>query len=247
MTRVLILGGTAEARQLAQALTEALPALDVVTALAGATTNPAPLKGRVRVGGFGGADGLAAYLKNEAIDLVIDATHPFAQRITANAVAATTQTGVPYLRLDRPAWVMPDDCDVVYVPDAIEAARLVARTSKAVLLTTGRKDLGAFKDLGKTKIVARVIDRPTPDPLDGQGHYVIARPPFALDDEMALMRTHGIDTLVTKASGGNATEAKLLAAQKVGARIVAIRRPVPPEGERVFVIGDALAWVRSHI
>jgi precorrin-6A/cobalt-precorrin-6A reductase len=244
--KVLILAGTQEARALAEALHDAHPELWVMSSLAGITAAANPLPGEMRVGGFGGADGLAAYIKDNAIALVVDATHPFAERITANALAACAQTHTPYLRLDRPQWVLPEDADIVFVPDAVEAARLVARTSSAALLTIGRKDLAAFQGIDKVKLVVRMIEPPSAsETLDG-ATYVIARPPFTVESELALLRAHGIDTLVTKASGGDATRAKLDAAARIGVRIVILRRPPPPDAERVYSIEEALAWIAAH-
>lgn len=246
MPRVLILAGTHEGRALAEALHDAHPDLGVISSLAGVTAAAKPLPGDVRVGGFGGADGLAAFIKDNAITLVIDATHPFAERITANAVAACTQTKTPYLRLDRQQWVMPEDADVVFVPDAEEAARLVARTSSAALLTIGRKDLAAFQGIDKVKLVVRSIEPPAVgESLEG-ATYVIARPPFSVESELALLHEHGIDTVVTKASGGDATRAKLDAAARVGARLVILRRPPPPDAERAVSVEEALAWISAR-
>lgn len=243
MAKLLILGGTSEGRALAQALAATRPELSVITSLAGATQSQPDLAGAVRVGGFGGADGLASYIKDNAITMVVDATHPFANRITNNGVAACRQTGTPYLRLDRPQWELPAGADVVFVPDADEAARLVARTSKAALLTIGRKELDAFSGVEKVKLVVRAIEPPVPAPELSNATYVFARPPFDLEGEVALLREHQIDTLVSKASGGAATRAKLDAAAQVGARIVLLRRPPSPEAERVTNVDDALKWI----
>lgn len=247
LNTALILSGTQEGRALAHALLAAHPDLRVISSLAGVTTPSRAWPGEVRVGGFGGADGLAAYVRDQHITLMIDTTHPFAERITANAVAACAMTNTPYLRLDRPQWVLPQDTDVVFVPDAIEAARLVARTSGAALLTIGRKDLNAFRDMEKVKLVVRAIETPHSDTKLDNATYVIARPPFTLDGEMALLRQYGIDTLVTKASGGEATRAKLDAAAQFGARLVIIRRPPPPDAERVFSVEEALTWVAAQL
>jgi len=243
MSKVLILGGTAEARALAEALAKNQPGLDLITSLAGVTTQAPGVPGQVRVGGFGGVAGMVEYLKRENIDRVIDATHPFAATITEHAVQACLETGVAYLRLDRPQWEVPQDTDVVFVPDAAEAARLVARTSSSAFLTIGRKDLSAFQGLGKVKLLVRAIEPPHEDVKLDSVTYVLARPPFTLSEEVALMREHGIDTLVTKASGGTATRAKLDAAAQVGARIVLLRRPPPPDAERVLSVEEAVAWV----
>lgn len=243
MSKVLILGGTQEGRALVQALAEAQPHLHLITSLAGATTKAPDLPGDVRIGGFGGVAGLVDFLKNEVIDQVVDATHPFAATMTAHAVQACAEARVPYLRLDRPAWELPD-ADVVFVPDAIEAARLVARTSSSAFLTIGRKDLAAFQGLGKVKLLVRAIEQP--DLKLDNATYITARPPFALADEVTLMQAHAVDTLVTKASGGTATRAKLDAAAQTGARIVLLRRPPPPDAERVLSVDEALAWVTEQ-
>lgn len=246
MTKLLILGGTQEGRDLAHAVHAAQPDLDLVTAIAGVTATRPDVPGELRIGGFGGAEGLAQFLKDGVVDMVVDATHPFAARITAHAVAACAQTGTPYLRLDRPQWQLPDT-EVVFVPDAEEAARLVARTSKAAFLTIGRKEVGAFDGIQKVKLVVRAIAAPNDDERLPNADYVVGRPPFDVETETALMREHQIDTLVTKASGGAATHAKLIAAAAVGARIVMLRRPPPPDAERVFGIDDALAWISEKL
>lgn len=247
MKNVLILGGTAEARELAERLAATHPDVNAILSMAGVTNAPQDATARVRRGGFGGAEGLAAYIKDEAIDLVVDATHPFAATISANAAEACCATGTPYLYVDRPTWDLPD-AEVVFVPDAEEAARLVARTSKAAMLTIGSKALAAFGDIEKVKLVVRVIEEPAPESRLADAEYIVARPPFALSDETALMRAHNIDTLVTKASGGDATRAKLDAAAAVGARIVMLRRPLPPEDvERASGIDAALRWISEKL
>ncbi len=248
MKTLLVLGGTREADVLVRALTKTYQDMNLILSLAGATRNTATATladtpWRVNVGGFGGVEGLVDFLNTKHIDAIIDATHPFAQLITQNAIAACEKTALPYLRLERPQWVMPQDADVVFVPDAKEAARLVARTSKAAFLTIGRKALGAFRGMEKTKLLVRLIETPRDEPILSNATFIIARPPFSVDEEAALMRRHDIDTLVTKASGGDATRAKIDAAARIKARIVLLRRPPPPEAEQVFSIDKALDWV----
>jgi len=244
--KLLILGGTSEARTLAAQVTATHPKITVITSLAGATSTAPKISGQVRIGGFGGADGLAHYLLGESIQSVIDATHPFATQITNHAVQACASAGVAYLRLDRPEWVVPSDTDVIFVPDAAQAARLVARSSSSAFLTIGRKDLAAFERLGKVKLLIRAIEAPDPGLKFDNATFVTARPPFTLDNETALMEAHQIDTLVTKASGGDATRAKLDAAAKIGARIILLRRPPPPDGERVFGVSEAVVWLNQR-
>lgn len=244
---VLILGGTQEASALAHALAEQRPDLYVTIALAGVTRAPSDMPGHVRVGNFGGAEGLADFLIRRGMNAVIDATHPFAATMTQNAVDACTHAGVPRLRFDRPQWIVPQDTDVVFVPDADEAARLVARTSERAFLTIGRKTLNAFSEVRDVKLLVRLIEEPE-EPLDLDNCTVVTgRPPFDEAREEALMREYQIDTLVSKASGGDQTRAKIDAAAKVGARIILIRRPPPPDGDRVGSVEDALGWLYVHV
>ena len=245
-TSILILGGTSEAAGLAHALAAQRPDLDVTIALAGVTRAPSDMPGHVRVGSFGGAQGLAEFIQRRGMKVVIDATHPFAATMTQNAVEACETTNTPRLRLDRPQWILPPDADIVFVPDAEEAARLVARTSERAFLTIGRKQLGAFDGVRNVKLLVRLIDEPDA-PLSLENSTItVGRPPFDEALEEALMREYQIDTLVSKASGGDATRAKINAAAKIGARIVLIRRPPPPGGDRVSNIEDVLGWLYVH-
>ena len=248
--KILILGGTAEAKQLAHAIFEQRPDLDVTISLAGATRTPADMPGHVRGGSFGGAKGLAVFLQEQGFKAVIDATHPFAATMTQNAAQACRAAGVALLHFERPQWVLPQDTDVVFVPDFVEAARLVARTSASTFLTIGRKHLAAFDGVRDVKLLVRLMDEADAQagPVLGLENCTIVtgRPPFSVAGEEALMREHQIDTIVSKASGGDATRAKIDAAAKVGARIILIRRPVPPEGARVSRIEDALGWLYTH-
>ena len=179
-TNILILGGTSEASALAHALADQFPDCYVTIALAGETRAPSEMPGHVRVGNFGGADGLAHFLIQRGIDLVIDATHPFAANISQNAVEACQKTGVPRLRFDRPQWVLPPDTDIIFVPDAEEAARLVARTSSAAFLTIGRKTLSAFCDVCDVKLLVRLIEEPA-QPLDLDDATIVTGQPQGID------------------------------------------------------------------
>ncbi|MBF0250486.1 MAG: cobalt-precorrin-6A reductase [Alphaproteobacteria bacterium] len=245
---ILILGGTFEGAALAHAIAQHRAELFVTLALAGATsTPPEDTPAHLHVGAFESADALADYIRMRHIAAVIDATHPFAAEITKHAVTACDREKIPYLRFDRPQWTLPPDTDVVYVPDAEEAARLVARTSGGAFLTIGRKALAHFANLGDVKLVARTID--APDAIAGLENcvFIQGRPPFSVDDEEALMRRHGIDTLVSKASGGDLTRAKIDAAARVGARIVLIRRPPPPDADIARSLDDAMGWLYVHV
>ncbi|MFD9005552.1 cobalt-precorrin-6A reductase [Streptomyces sp. NPDC059582] len=225
---ILVLGGTTEARRLAADLA-AWPGVRVTTSLAGRVARPGALDGDVRVGGFGGADGLAAWLRAHQVDAVADATHPFAAGITANAARATAATGLPLVVLRRPGWqpVRGDRWHPVASLDA--AAELLPRLGRRVLLTTGRLGLAAFAGLTRLHFVVRSVEAPEP-PMPPDSEVVLARGPFTPADESALLRAHRIDVLVTKDSGGTATSAKLTAARELDLPVVVVRRPALPSG-----------------
>jgi precorrin-6A/cobalt-precorrin-6A reductase len=240
--RVLILGGTGEARRLASALVD--EGADVVSSLAGRVADPLLPPGEVRVGGFGGAAGLVAWLRAHPVQSLVDATHPFAATMTASAAAAAAETGVPLLRLQRPGWSAQAGDDWRWVDSLAEAAVAVAGFG-SVFLTTGRQGLDAFARL-TGRCVVRSVDPPSP-PLPERTTVLLARGPFTVPDELALMREHGIDVVVTKDSGGSMTAAKLTAARELGLPVVLVRRPaVPPGVPTVATVEQALAWVRSQ-
>ncbi|CAL9636269.1 cobalt-precorrin-6A reductase [Streptomyces sp. enrichment culture] len=225
---VLILGGTAEARALAGVLS-ARPGVRVTTSLAGRVARPGALDGDVRVGGFGGAEGLAGWLLREKVTALVDATHPFAESITANAARAAALTGVPAVVLRRPGW-RPGLGDRWHpVPSLDAAADLLPRVGRRVFLTTGRLGLAAFAHLAALHFVVRSVDPPEP-PLPPDTHVLLARGPFTVPGETALLREHRVDVLVTKDSGGAATAAKLTAARDLGLPVVVVGRPPLPEG-----------------
>jgi len=225
---VLVLGGTTEARELAAALA-ARPGVRVTSSLAGRVSRPGALEGDVRVGGFGGADGLAAWLREHEVDAVVDATHPFAAGITANAAAAAATTGVPAVVLRRPGW-RPGPGDRWHMAASLtEAAALLPSLGRRVFLTTGRLGLAAFAALPELHFLVRSVEPPEP-PLPAHTEVLLARGPFTADDETALLREHRIDVLVTKDSGGAATAPKLAAARHLGVPVVVVRRPPLPKG-----------------
>jgi precorrin-6A/cobalt-precorrin-6A reductase len=237
---VLVLGGTAEARRLAEVLVA--EGVDVLSSLAGRTADPLLPPGEVRIGGFGGAEGLAEWLRAHPVRAVVDATHPFAATMTAHAVEATAATGTPYLRLQRPGWRAQQGDDWRWVGSLEEAAAAVAGFAH-VFVTTGRTGLGAFAGLTQ-EVLVRSVDPPEP-PLPAHTTVVLERGPFTVGDELALMREHGVDVVVTKDSGSHLTEAKLTAARTLGVPVVVVRRPQLPAGVRVVeTVEDALAWLR---
>ncbi|MEU6537917.1 cobalt-precorrin-6A reductase [Streptomyces sp. NPDC047000] len=238
---VLVLGGTAEARVLAAGLATR-PGVRVTTSLAGRVARPGPLDGDVRVGGFGGADGLTAWLRERRVTAVVDATHPFAAAITAHAARAATATGLPLVVLRRPGW-RPGPGDRWHPAESLTAAAdlLGALTARRVFLTTGRLGLAAFAHLTGRHFVVRSVEPPEP-PLPPDHTVLLARGPFTVPGETALLREHRIDTLVTKDSGGAATAAKLTAARDLGLPVVMVRRPPLPAG--VTAVPDAASALR---
>ena len=247
-TKILILGGTIEGRELAHKIDEKFGHdVHIISSLAGRTKNAPIVPGEVRVGGFGGAEGLARYIKSENINLIIDATHPFAEQISNNCAIAANQTGAPRVLLQRPNWKLPENCDALFVPDMKEAASVVARTARRVFLTIGVNELSAFEGIEKVHFVVRMIEKPKTQPRLNDFEIIYARPPFKTVDEEKLMRDHDIDALVTKASGGDATFAKIKAADNASARIILIRRPPPPDGDVVGGIDAAIKWIEKSI
>lgn len=238
--RILILGGTGEARELAAALAAA--DADVISSLAGRVSQPRLPDGPVRVGGFGGADGLAAFLQAEGMTHLVDATHPFAATITANAALAAAGTGVPRLVLRRPGWAT----DPAWTGAASigEAAEAVARwPGESVFLTTGRRDLGAFAADDGHQFLVRAVDPPN-GPVPSRMTLILDRGPYTVESETALMREHRVGLLVTKNSGGPMTAAKLSAARNLGVHVVMVRRPPLPSGSTaVATVQEALRWL----
>ncbi|MFC3962667.1 cobalt-precorrin-6A reductase [Nocardia jiangsuensis] len=225
MTRVLILGGTAEARSLAR-IAAVLP------------------EGAVRVGGFGGVDGLRAYLRDNAIDVLVDATHPFAAVMSSHAAAAAAAAGIPLLHLRRPGWSGAQGDSWTRVPSLPAAAEgLCGR----VFLTVGRQGVSAFAGVEEAWFLIRAIDPPDP-PVPASHEILLARGPFAVDEEIELLRRQRIDVLITKDSGGPDTEAKLIAARELGVPVIVVDRPPLPAGGAPVVAGvdEAMAWLRER-
>ena len=242
---VLILGGTPEAAALARLASA--EGLDAVTSLAGATSRPMRPAGRVRIGGFGGADGLAAFLRAEGIGRVVDATHPFAARMHANAAAACAAAGVPLLRLLRPPWAPEPGDRWLDARDAQEAASLLGpalfhEAEGVVFLAVGRKDLAAFAGVDRPVLV-RLIE-PAPLPI-GVATLILSRGPFRLEGELALLRDKAVRVVVAKNSGGAGAYAKLAAARALGLPVVMIARPPLPPAEETASVDAAFAWLRK--
>ncbi len=244
--RLLILGGSAEALALAgQAV--ALDGLHVVTSLAGRTRRPVAPAGETRTGGFGGAEGLARYLREAEIDLVIDATHPFAAVISGNAARACEATGVPRLALVRPEWTRRAGDEWIEVADVEAAAAALPAAGRRVFLALGGKHLAPFAGVESAWFLVRAIEPPAAARLLENCTVIAARGPFTLEDETALLGRHRIDAVVSRNSGGEGAYAKIAAARALGLPVLMIRRPPPPPDPRAANVEDAIAWLRARL
>ncbi|MEG3932521.1 cobalt-precorrin-6A reductase [Microcoleus sp. T3_B1] len=252
--RLLILGGTGDAAELAVRASQ-IADIEVVSSLAGRTQQPfTPKTGTVRIGGFGGAAGLAAFLLDRAangvdrpIDFLIDATHPFAARISANAAVAAAECNVPYLMLVRPAWERVEGDRWIEVAGHSEAARALLGLSQRVFLTIGRQELAAFAGLDAIWFLMRAIDPPALNSPIPNGKLLLARGPFSLEDERQLLLEYQIDTIVSKNSGGGATYAKIVAARELGIPVVMVQRPPIADVEQVADVEGAIAWLVKQL
>lgn len=241
--KVLLLAGTAEARRLSHELA-ARPGTEVVVSLAGLTARANVHGGTVRVGGFGGVDGLTAFLRQAAFDVVVDATHPFAATMPLHATIACERSSIARLRFVRPPWVAAGDDRWTDVADLDAAARAVRWSGASrVLLTTGRMELEPFVGLDDVAFVLRSIELPARLPL-ASVVWVTGRGPFTVDDELALLRKHRIDLVVSKNSGGD--PAKLLAARHLDVPVVMIRRPSVVPGPHATTLAGAHAWIAAR-
>jgi precorrin-6A/cobalt-precorrin-6A reductase len=225
---VLILGGTTEARQLAGRLAERSD-LKLTLSLAGRTREPAKQPVPVRVGGFGGAEGLARYLEGERIELLIDATHPYAAQISRNAAAAAERAGVPILALRRPPWHRVEGDRWRGVESVAEAVEALGSAPRRVLLALGRQEVGPFEAAPQHFYLIRSVDPIEPPLAVPQAVYITSRGPFRKADERALLATHRIDAIVAKNSGGAATYGKIAAARALGIEVILVRRPELPD------------------
>ncbi|MFQ3788383.1 cobalt-precorrin-6A reductase [Halomonas sp. A29] len=238
---VLILGGTTEASALANALAERrIPAL---FSYAGRVAIPKAQPLPTRVGGFGGVEGLAAFLADNRITHLVDATHPFAEQMSRNAIAAAKQSGIPCLALTRPPWA-PQAGDRWQRVAGIEAAMVaLSGPHERVLLAIGRQHLAAFAAQPQHHYLLRLVDRPDASLPLPHHSVVIDRGPFTLEGDLALLREHGIQRLVCKNSGGDGAVAKLTAARQLGLPVVMIERPALPSRHEVHSVKAVLAWL----
>jgi len=240
---ILVLGGTAEARELADALHAA--GVPVTSSLAGRVARPRLPEGSVRVGGFGGPEALARWLTQHGVAAVLDATHPFAERISTSAATACPHAGVPLLRLQRPGWSERSGEHWHWVEDLDAAAAAISSLGERVLLTTGRQGLPAFAGVAGAWFLVRCVEEPAP-PLPPRHQLLLDRGPYTVEGELALIDEHRIDLVVTKDSGGIHTQAKLDAARLRGLPVIVVKRPPRPDVETVSTVADAFAWAHQQ-
>jgi precorrin-6A/cobalt-precorrin-6A reductase len=239
---LLILGGTQEAVELAKKAAN-LPNIKVKVSLAGRTSQ-AIASQNSRIGGFGGVVGLIEYLQAEKIDLLIDATHPFAAKISQNAAIAAEHLGLPFLMLIRPKWESVVGDRWIEVENIQAAAESLPSIASRVFLTIGRQEITAFSQL-EIWFLMRAIEKPSEDIVLPKGLLLLERGPFNKDSEKQLLNQHNIDTVVSKNSGGDATYAKIIAARELGIKVVMVKRPMLPQGEWVEDVENALRWIEG--
>lgn len=242
--RILILGGTTEARQLAGKLV-ARTDLAITLSLAGRTETPVAQGVPIRTGGFGGAGGLAAYLRDMRVDLLIDATHPYAAQISANAAEAAQETGVPIVALRRPRWEPAEGDRWTLVDSVASAVNALGPVPRHAFLALGRQEVAAFEAAPQHHYLIRSVDSVEPKLAVPDATYLLARGPFPEADERALLDSHGIDVVVSKNSGGEATYGKIAAARVLRIEVVMIRRPTLPDVASAETV-ESLAEMIDH-
>jgi precorrin-6A/cobalt-precorrin-6A reductase len=242
MAKVLILGGTTEARQLAERLAHRA-GLDVTLSLAGRTASPVGHAVPLRVGGFGGAEGLADHLSVERIDALIDATHPYANMISENAAFAVRRVGVPFVALRRPPWAAVAGDRWIEVSNTRAAVGAIGHDSRGVFITIGRNELAPFAAAPQHRYLIRSVDPVEPPPPLPQVTYITARGPFSEAGDRELMIRYEIDVVISKNSGGAPAYGKIAAARALGIEVIMLRRPPAPEAPSVSTVEDALAWL----
>lgn len=217
-----------------------------VLSLAGRTRAPVLPAVPGRRGGFGGVAGLVAYLGTERVAALVDATHPFARQMHANAAAACKAAGVPLVVVSRPAWVAGLGAQWTEVADMAAAAAALGRERRRVLLTVGQQELEPFRDVARHDYLIRSVEPPEPHSLPHGARCIAARGPFTVAGERALMQRERIEVLVTKNSGGSAVAAKLEAARELGIEVVMVSRPPPPDGPIVPDVAGVLTWLEHQ-
>jgi precorrin-6A/cobalt-precorrin-6A reductase len=246
MKRLAIVGGTGDAVQLAARAID-LPGLEVMTTLAGRTQQPHAVAGNMRIGGFGGEAGLVEYLQAAKIDLIIDATHPFAAQISWHVSGAATQVGIPRLLLVRPAWTRLPEDTWIEVESIAAAVMAIPASAERIFMTIGRQQLAPFAVLTDRWCLMRSIDPPDSSIPLPPGKLLLDRGPFSLERERELLKEYRIQAIVSKNSGGDATYAKIIAARELGVPVVMVQRPILPEGEIATDVTGAIEWLIDRL
>ncbi|MEO1107609.1 MAG: cobalt-precorrin-6A reductase [Pseudomonadota bacterium] len=240
MPKLLLLGGTTEANALARSLAER--GTNAVYSYAGRVDNPRPQPLPVRVGGFGGVDGLAGYIRDNAITHVVDATHPFAAKMSANAIAACNAADVPLTALTRSAWSPQQGDSWQHVPDIPAAVAALDGPARRVFLAVGRMHLRDFAAQPQHHYLLRLVDEPETVLLPNAG-IVVSRGPFTVEDDVALMKNHGTELVVSKNAGGTGARAKLDAARTLNVPVLMIDRPSLPSRQELSSVDQVLDWL----
>ena len=245
MMRVLLLGGTSEANALA-GLLAGQGDISAIMSFAGRTAAPRLPAIPYRVGGFGGVDGLLAYLQSEGIEVLIDATHPFAEQISRHAAIAAGQAGIPLIHLSRPAWIQDAGDHWIEVPNMAAAATALGTIPKRVFLTIGRLQIGAFEAAPQHFYLIRSIEPIMPAPNLPSHQIILTRGRLTQISEEQLLRDYEIEIIVTKNSGGDATHAKILAARHLGLPVIMVARPASDLGPALEDPAQVMRWLRGH-
>ncbi len=247
-TKVLILGGTAEARELAERVVPLFAnAAEFISSQAGVTFNPKTVPGRVVSGGFGGISGLVEFMEREQVHIIIDATHPFAENISDSAYVACSMNGAKRLTLGREMWDLPPGARWVEVANMKAAADEISDTAKRVFITTGRRGLEAFSKLDDIWFLVRMKDQPIASINLAKHHIITGQPPFEIALERELLLSNSIDALVSKNSGGPATMGKITAALETETPIILLRQPAKLPGLWTSSVDDCLQWLAEQI
>jgi precorrin-6A/cobalt-precorrin-6A reductase len=240
--RALILGGTGDANQLAHAFVR--ESIDAIYSYAGRTQIPLGHSLPTRIGGFGGASGLADFIRNERITHVIDATHPFAAEMSRHAVEACAETGIALLALERAPWTRSAGDKWIEVPDIAAAITALPEQRSRIFLAIGRQHLSPFAAKPQHVYTLRFVDAPDGALPLPEAEVIVSRGPFTLEDDRELMRSRGIELLIARNSGGSGARAKIDAARELGLPVIMIARPVLPERPRAESVEAVLAWLR---
>ncbi len=246
MKRLAIVGGTGEAMELAAHAID-LPGLAVITTLAGRTRDPKAVAGLVRIGGFGGEAGLVEYLQTEQIDLIVDASHPFAAQISRHVAGAATKVGIDRVMLVRPAWTRLPEDKWIEVESIAAAVQAIPASAERIFATIGRQQLAPFAVLTDRWCLMRSIDPPDPSIPLPPGKLLLDRGPFTLERERELLKEYQIQAIVSKNSGGDATYAKIIAARELGMPVIMVQRPPVPTGEIVVDVAGAIEWLIARL